>query len=614
MRLRDLLSSDETQAPADLCPLRLLRLPGGERDLDRPVLGTVTIDLPDPGRFVSPGDLVLSGLAWHGLDAGAQQDPGAEQDADAAAGPDADAGRAADAEAGQAADADADAGQDAVAGRSDAFVRVLVEAGAVALGAGEARLGHVPDDLVEACARHGLPLLAVGVEVPFTSVTEYVARGRTEERIGGLAALVDRHRRFSTQRQAGAGSEALLELLLAELDLRAHILSPTGRQIAGAHPALPEKTASALAGRFLAAERAGERAPHRTVARGTAFSLFPVRSGAGEGDSAPRAALTDWLIAVEADSADWNDERVDLLNQLARLVAVERDGRDTDRTMRRRAGDRLLALVGSAAAREGGPSLFEEEEAAARLTAGAAGAAEAAGPEGPLRWQAVSARLETKGAHGLPVAASLRGLLEEVLLHPRCLGPDAGPRMAVTAAGDGAEAVAFVLVGEDARLTPDAVERVASGSLPRGLWAGERLAFGVSDPVGGAAELRHALSQARNARQVAAPSQPVAACGPDALAAHVMALLPLIPAEVRREFSRRLLAPLTDYDRRYGSDLVPTLRSFLEHDGSWARCGEALHLHVNSLRYRISRIEALTGRNLSRLEDKMDFAAALRMG
>ncbi|WP_327306270.1 helix-turn-helix domain-containing protein [Streptomyces sp. NBC_01298] len=602
MRLRDLLSSDETQAPADLCPLRLLRLPGGERDLDRPVLGTVTIDLPDPGRFVSPGDLVLSGLAWHGLDVGTEQDPGAERDPEAAAASGADL--------------------DAAADRSDAFVRVLVQAGAVALGAGEARLGHVPDDLVEACARHGLPLLAVGVEVPFTSVTEYVARGRTEERIGGLAALVDRHRRFSTQRQAGAGSEALLELLLAELDLRAHILSPTGRQIAGAHPSLPEKTASALAGRFLAAERAGERAPHRTVARGTAFSLFPVRSGAGEGDSAPRAALTDWLIAVEADSADWNEERVDLLDRLARLVAVERGGRDTDRTVRRRAAERLLALVGSAAAREGGPSLFEEEEAAARLTAGAAGASEAAGPEGRLCWQAVSARLEAKGAHGLPVAASARGLLEEVLLHPRCLGPDAGPRMAVTAvedgdgagAVDGAEAVAFVLVGEDARLTPDAVERVAGGSLPRGLRAGERLAFGVSDPVGGAAELRHALAQARNARQVAAPSQPVAASGPDDLAAHVMALLPLIPAEVRREFSRRLLAPLTDYDRRYGSDLVPTLRSFLEHDGSWARCGEALHLHVNSLRYRISRIEALTGRNLSRLEDKMDFAAALQMG
>lgn len=70
----------------------------------------------------------------------------------------------------------------------------------MALGAGEAQFGHVPDDLVEACARYGLPLLAVGVEVPFTSVTEYVARGRTKERIGGLGGLMDRHRRFGIDR------------------------------------------------------------------------------------------------------------------------------------------------------------------------------------------------------------------------------------------------------------------------------------------------------------------------------------------------------------------------------------------------------------------------------
>lgn len=548
MRLRDLLASEEAE----------LRLLGGEHHLDRPVLGTVTIDLPDPRRFVSPGDLVLSGLNWRREEAGAGQ-------------------------------------------RSDAFVRALVEEGAVALGAGEAAYGHVPDDLVEACDRHGLPLLAVSVEVPFTLITEYVARGRAEERVGNLAALVDRHRRFTAERQAGAGADALLELLLAELDLKAYILSPTGRQIAGALPPLPEKTAAALAGRFLAAERAGERAPHSTVARSTAFSLFPVRSGPGAG-----AALTDWLVAVEADCRDWHGERIDLVDRLARLVAVERGGRDTDRTTGRRTAERLLALIEEPSVPGRGPALIED--AAARLATGAP-----PGPQGPARWQVVSARLETKSAARFPVAAAVRDLLEEILRHPRCLGEDAGQRIAVTPAGDGAEAVAFVRVGADETLTPETVGRVAGGSLPRGLRAGERLSFGVSDSVGEAADLHHALAEARNARQVAAASEAVAVCGPQDLAAHVMSLLPLIPVEVRQAFSRRLLSPLHDYDRRYRSDLVPTLRSFLAHDGSWARCGEELHLHVNSLRYRISRIEALTGRNLTRLEDKMDFAAALRM-
>jgi DNA-binding PucR family transcriptional regulator len=37
-----------------------------------------------------------------------------------------------------------------------------------------------------------------------------------------------------------------------------------------------------------------------------------------------------------------------------------------------------------------------------------------------------------------------------------------------------------------------------------------------------------------------------------------------------------------------------------------------LHLHVNSVRYRIARVEALTGLDLSRIEDRVDVFLALR--
>jgi DNA-binding PucR family transcriptional regulator len=36
-------------------------------------------------------------------------------------------------------------------------------------------------------------------------------------------------------------------------------------------------------------------------------------------------------------------------------------------------------------------------------------------------------------------------------------------------------------------------------------------------------------------------------------------------------------------------------------------------MHVNSVRYRIQRIEELTGRDLSRLEDRIEFYLALRL-
>lgn len=54
MRLRALL---ETEALG-------LRLLGGEEELDRTVRGVMTTDLRDPSRYLSGGELVLTGLAW----------------------------------------------------------------------------------------------------------------------------------------------------------------------------------------------------------------------------------------------------------------------------------------------------------------------------------------------------------------------------------------------------------------------------------------------------------------------------------------------------------------------------------------------------------------------
>jgi DNA-binding PucR family transcriptional regulator len=89
-------------------------------------------------------------------------------------------------------------------------------------------------------------------------------------------------------------------------------------------------------------------------------------------------------------------------------------------------------------------------------------------------------------------------------------------------------------------------------------------------------------------------------------------LLASVPAAVLRSFSHRLLGPLQEYDDRHNAELIGTLRSFLACDGSWSACASLLYVHVNTVRYRISRIEALTGRDLSALADRVDFFLALR--
>ncbi|WP_225654695.1 PucR family transcriptional regulator [Streptomyces pseudogriseolus] len=563
MRLRALLDTDALG----------LKLLGGEDELDRGVRGVMTTDLRDPSRYLSGGELVLTGLAWRR----------------------------------DAAD-------------SEPFVRILVQAGVAALAAGEAELGDVPEDLVVACARHRLPLFAVHESVAFATITEHVVRQVSGERAGDLAAVVDRHRRMMTSGPAGGGPDVVLDLLGSDLDLRAWVLSPTGRLIAapketagarGTVPALDSEACARLAAEHLAAVRTGRRGPYRVVLDRTTYSLFPVR-GSGHGPASdpdgPRATmLSDWLLAVEADAGDWAEERLDLLQGVTQLIAVERDRRDAARTVRRRLAQEVLELVQTGAA---------PAEIAARLRVAAPVLLPGLGTA--PHWQVVVARVEWEDGRGDggPVT---QALLEEILVDPAATGPEPSDRIAVAHTGD--EAVALVplpsVTDEHDTAGPgvpaDALLESVRGPLTAGLDGDGRLTVGVSAAVHSAEGLRGALEEARHARRVAAarPGR-VCAAGHQELASHVL-LLPFVPDDVRRAFTARLLDPLREYDRRHRAELIPTLEAFLDCDGSWTRCATRLHLHVNTLRYRVGRIEQLTGRDLSRLEDKLDFFLALRM-
>ncbi|MDO0910667.1 PucR family transcriptional regulator ligand-binding domain-containing protein [Streptomyces sp. DT2A-34] len=556
MRLRALLDTDALG----------LKLLGGEEELDRTVRGVMTTDLRDPSRYLSGGELVLTGLAWRR----------------------------------NAAD-------------SEPFVRILVQAGVAALAAGEAELGDIPDDLVLACTRHRLPLFAVHESVAFATITEHVVRQVSGERAGDLAAVVDRHRRMMTSGPAGGGPDVVLDLLGSDLDLRAWVLAPTGRLIAGSKvggPALPADMCAKLAAEHLSAARTARRGPHRTTIGGTPYSLFPIRSSG----RSPRAArdvretvLSDWLLAVEADASDWPEERLDLLQGVTQLIAVERDRRDAARTVRRRLAQEVLELVQTGAA---------PAEIAARLRVAAPVLLPGLGAA--PHWQVVVARVEWEGGDTEPGPIA-QSLLEEILVDPLATGPEPSDRIAVAHTGD--EAIALVPLpavssehdGSEAGIHADSLLDSIRDALSAGLDGDGRVTLGVSAAVHSAEGLRGALEEARHARRVAAArTGRVCAAGHQELASHVL-LLPFVPDDVRRAFTARLLDPLRDYDRRHRAELIPTLEAFLDCDGSWTRCATRLHLHVNTLRYRVGRIEQLTSRDLSRLEDKLDFFLALRM-
>jgi purine catabolism regulator len=89
-------------------------------------------------------------------------------------------------------------------------------------------------------------------------------------------------------------------------------------------------------------------------------------------------------------------------------------------------------------------------------------------------------------------------------------------------------------------------------------------------------------------------------------------LLSMTDPDALRAFSDSMLAPLDTYDRDHGGELQVSLQAFLEHNARWETAAAQLFVHRHTLRYRMRKVEELTGRDLSSSFDRMEFWLALR--
>jgi sugar diacid utilization regulator len=78
-------------------------------------------------------------------------------------------------------------------------------------------------------------------------------------------------------------------------------------------------------------------------------------------------------------------------------------------------------------------------------------------------------------------------------------------------------------------------------------------------------------------------------------------------------FARGTLEPLIEHDRTHGSDLLRTLRVYLEEDRVQRRAAARCFIHVNTVVYRINRIELLLGRSLDDPSTVFDVTLAFRV-
>jgi purine catabolism regulator len=89
-------------------------------------------------------------------------------------------------------------------------------------------------------------------------------------------------------------------------------------------------------------------------------------------------------------------------------------------------------------------------------------------------------------------------------------------------------------------------------------------------------------------------------------------LLSLQDDEALSSYCRSVLGPIEQGEGDYGDELVRSLDVFIENNGHWERAANALFCHRHTLRYRIRRIEQLTGRDCSSARDRIEFWLALR--
>jgi purine catabolism regulator len=137
--------------------------------------------------------------------------------------------------------------------------------------------------------------------------------------------------------------------------------------------------------------------------------------------------------------------------------------------------------------------------------------------------------------------------------------------------------------------------------------AGPAGAAGSSERIGTAGRLPDAAQEARWALGVAeAENRMLVRYGE-----HTALLLPQSVTEAHALVSR-ILGPLIAHDTKHGTAYVDTLRAVLVHNRSWQLAAAELHIHKQTLGYRIRKIEQLTARGLTSTEHLAEWWFALR--
>ena len=446
--------------------------------------------------------------------------------------------------------------------------------------AGAAVSGRVSVEARRVADAHGLPLFALPVSLALDQVEQQVLRYVVDRRAELHERAQDLHRQLSELALAGRGLPALLARLHELTGIPVLLEHDARVDYVGGGARLPEDLATAIA--------------------------------------AERPALDEWLREVPLSAFDPPVALRSLVSGRARLIApilvqgsiagflslLGSDGELGE--MHRLAVGRAahacaIELVRARAARDARDEV--EEELLDALTAGRPGSHEAARERAKRKGFDVDAPYLVVAADAPPSgkAAAIRGAWERQLavMRSSALVRDRG-------------AITIALISLAGRRAPEPKALVDQLHRAARAATATAVAVGYGAVRSGATEV---ASAAREAEQALTMGRRL--FGPDSATAFselglYRLLYALQPLPELRDFRDQALAKLQGKDR--GGVLLQTLGSYLATNGSPTDAADRLHLHRNTVLYRLGRLEDLLQVDLRDAEVRLALHLALKIG
>ena len=446
-------------------------------------------------------------------------------------------------------------------GKTPARQRVYVErlsaAGLAGLGFGVGfSYAKVPKAIVDAADRLGFPVFEVPYPVPFIAITEAVYTRVAGEQVDVLQRSMEAQALLTRAVLEGAGAQGVAQALAEAIRGWAVVLDLHGLPVAAA-----PRAAGGRAPRLwdeLRDSRPQELGfSYSMVDRGDHVSVQPIGA---------RGRVEAFLAIGKRESLGQFD-RIVAAHALS-LLAIELDkSKAVAEAERRSKGDFLDALVrGTLSRRE-----------AAR---------------GLRRFGLDDGQVEVVALAGSVPTEDLAWAVEDELSR-RTGGFLAAPR----------DDAVYVLLRPNGQGAVEDLRRAVSERLGGEVVAGAGSAVPAVDTGRSLREAGYALQVCRVEGRQVADFQTLGT---------YRLLLTLQEPDALRAFADSVLAPLDAYDTEHGGELVPSLRAFLDHNARWEAAAAELFVHRHTLRYRMRKVEELTGRDLATPHDRMEFWLAIR--